>query len=99
MINKILSHIDKHGGGVHASFYCFENIQESMMDGVINFPIFNEKVLFKHAVNLAGFDLVREYFIFQNSWGDDWGEGGLGYLPFDYFRYGLIDECFFAWNN
>ena len=38
-----------------------------------------------HAVVLVGYDDGGGYFIFQNSWGDGWGDGGYGAI-----RYGVI---------
>merc|ERR1719261_1313478 len=29
-----------------------------------------------HAVACVGYDMVEDVFIFKNSWGDNWGEGG-----------------------
>lgn len=37
------------------------------------------------AIGLARFD-GRWHFCVQNSWGDDWGKGGMCYMPESYFR-------------
>jgi len=38
-----------------------------------------ERVLGGHAVAIVG--MTDKYFIFRNSWGNNWGEGGYGYFP------------------
>jgi len=46
-----------------------------------------------HAVALVGYDDDGGYFIFQNSWGASWGDGGFGAI-----KYGVIGGCIFeAW--
>jgi hypothetical protein len=45
-----------------------------------------------HAYGLVGYvqDARFEdggYFIVRNSWGDDWGDAGFGYMPFSYCRH------------
>ncbi len=37
-----------------------------------------------HSIGLAGFDFETSEFVFPNTWGEKWGDGGLGYLPFGY---------------
>jgi hypothetical protein len=39
----------------------------------------------RHALLLCGYDAPRQLFVIRNSWGTDWGDGGYGYLPYDYF--------------
>jgi hypothetical protein len=39
----------------------------------------------RHALLLCGYDDARQLFVLRNSWGTDWGDGGYGYLPYDYF--------------
>lgn len=43
-----------------------------------------------HAICLTGYDRAAKEIKFINSWGTSWGEGGYGYLSFDYLvKYGL----------
>ena len=37
-----------------------------------------------HVVLITGYDLNRRVFTFKNSWGSSWGDGGYGFLSFDY---------------
>jgi len=38
-----------------------------------------------HSVLLLGYDDEKSKFMFQNSWGIEWGDRGLGYLPYEAF--------------
>lgn len=38
-----------------------------------------------HAICICGY--TKEYLIFQNSWGENWGEKGIGYIPKDYLPF------------
>lgn len=48
-----------------------------------------------HCVLIAGYNDERRHFIFVNSWGKDWGDDGIGYLPYEYFDR-FVQE---AWMN
>lgn len=37
-----------------------------------------------HAVLLVGYDDVQKVFMFKNSWGEEWGQGGYGFVTFDH---------------
>jgi len=41
--------------------------------------------IWSHAVALIGFN--KDYIIFQNSWGEDWGDKGIGYIPKNYLPF------------
>lgn len=45
-----------------------------------------------HCVLFVGFDRRRKVFIFQNSWSTAWGDKGYGYLPFDFWKRGLLTD-------
>ena len=61
----------------------FEN-KEAMTTGVIPIPKDGEKLLGGHAICCAGFCDDKQAFIFRNSWGEEFGEKGYGYLPYEY---------------
>ena len=52
--------------------------------GIVPLPEKEERMLGGHAIVLVGFDNEKKLFIFRNSWGEDWGDKGYGYLPFEY---------------
>ena len=52
--------------------------------GLIPMPNLTERALGGHAVLVVGYDHIRRLFIMRNSWGEDWGDKGYFYLPYDY---------------
>ncbi|MFH1037781.1 MAG: C1 family peptidase [PVC group bacterium] len=63
--------------------------------GEIQLPANGETSLGGHAVCVMGYSREGTYFKFKNSWSDDWGDGGYGYLPYEYMdRY-----CLDAWSS
>jgi len=46
-----------------------------------------------HSVLLVGFDDQKSEFMFQNSWGIEWGDKGFGYLPYEVLR----ETCVESW--
>src|SRR5207249_3831919 len=62
-------------------------------DGRIAVPKPGEQFLGRHAVLIVGCsDGLQQptEFVFRNSWGKDWGDGGYGYLPGRYLDLGHI---------
>jgi C1A family cysteine protease len=53
---------------------------------------YNTKYVGNHAVTLIGYDDSYSGFIYANSWGKEWGDGGFGRLPYQSFG-----EIFEAW--
>jgi GNAT superfamily N-acetyltransferase len=66
--------------------------------GVIPMPAAGEQPLDStHLVVLDAYSPVHRLFHFQNTWGEEWGDRGHGYLPADYFeRYGF--ECWVTYG-
>ena len=44
-----------------------------------------------HSLLLFAADDVTEHFHFVNSWGENWGDGGFGYLPYRYWSDRLLE--------
>jgi C1A family cysteine protease len=74
-------------------------------NGSIPFPDYKkDRVVGGHAVVAVGYDDYKEIerkdrpdpskgaFLIRNSFGDDWGDGGYGWLPYDYVLAGLTAD-------
>lgn len=76
-------------------FFCFSSINQVGPDGWIPYPRPGESMEGGHAVVADGYDDrktppsgIRDEpgaLIIANSWGTDWGDHGIGYLPYRYF--------------
>ena len=67
-------------------FTVYENFESASVakTGIVTMPLSNEKVVGGHAVTAVGYDLSKKVFKVRNSWGDQWGDKGYFYIPFDY---------------
>jgi C1A family cysteine protease len=78
-------------------FTCYSSI-DSASDGKIPFPGSEESVEGGHAILAIGYDdnfkigQCAGALLIQNSWGKNWGEGGFGWLPYDYVLKGLASD-------
>ena len=66
----------------------------SASEGVVPDPDSRMEFVENHAVLAVGYDDKTELLKFQNSWGERWGQGGYGYLPYRYFETRLLDAWF-----
>lgn len=60
--------------------------------GIVKVPGPNESWQGGHAVLFTGYDDSTKLLEFQNSWSDAWGDGGYGYLPYEYFTNSWADD-------
>ncbi len=77
-------------------FTVYSSMDQANSTGKIPFPCKNERVLGGHAVVAVGYDDKIEIrnadcdvatigaLLIRNSWGKDWGEGGYGWLPYEF---------------
>ena len=65
---------------------------ETTKTGVVRYPAAGNKILGGHAVLFVGYDDTKRLLKFQNSWGTGWGQGGFGYLPYEFMLNGLADD-------
>lgn len=54
--------------------------------GVIPMPGWLDRAVGGHALLCIGYDDESQMYLFQNSWGTDWGDEGLGYIPYQYIE-------------
>jgi C1A family cysteine protease len=85
-------------------FTVYSSIEQASGTGRIPFPSPLDKIEGGHAVVAVGYDdgmKIRNRYegeeaegavLIRNSWGQDWGEGGYGWLPYDYLRKGLAED-------
>jgi C1A family cysteine protease len=77
-------------------FTVYSSIDQAGRTGKIPFPRSNERVEGGHAIVAVGYDDKMEIrntdsdvstkgaLLIRNSWGESWGDGGYGWLPYDY---------------
>lgn len=73
---------------------CFEMFKSiyNAHGGHISIPDNIEKPCDRHCVMIGGYDNNKRIFKFINSWGEEWGDKGWGYLPYDYVDKYLIES-------
>lgn len=76
----------KHGFPVVFGMSVFESFESDDVakTGMVPMPENHEKLLGGHAVLLVGYDDEEGYWICRNSWGEEWGDKGYFYLPYEY---------------
>lgn len=68
------------GISVYSSFF------DAGGDGVVPMPKVTDSLEGGHMMYAVGYSDTQQLFKCANSWGEDWGDGGFAYLPYDYFR-------------
>lgn len=91
VLDLVRSYI-RNGFPVAFGFSCFSSIDNVGSDGVVPFPSAGERLEGGHAVYAAAYDDNRRLLGFPNSWTTGWGDGGWGWLPYDYILKGLAED-------
>jgi C1A family cysteine protease len=85
-------------------FTVYNSIEQADQTGRIPYPSPKEKNEGGHAVAAVGYDDKMKIqnkhnkaqttgaLLIRNSWGAGWGEGGYGWLPYDYVLKGLAED-------
>lgn len=58
--------------------------KEVAKTGFMTMPTENDTILGGHAVAAVGFDDTKKIIIVRNSWGEEWGDNGYFYMPYEY---------------
>lgn len=105
-ILKDVKAVVSHGYAVMFGFSVYSSLKT---DPDIPFPTSKDRLEGGHAVLIVGYDddhpcinglrgsTKKGALLIRNSWGQDWGDDGYGWLPYDYIRAGLADDfwtCF-----
>ncbi len=69
-----------------------DSIDRAEYTGIVPYPTGHEGFIGGHAVMACGYSDKTKMLLFQNSWGEGWGEKGFGYLPYAYVENWLAND-------
>ena len=62
---------------------------------ILPMPKASENLIGGHAVTFVGYNLPKKLFLARNSFGEDWGDNGYFWVPFDYAEKDFMDNWTF----
>tara|TARA_B100001287_G_C22533521_1_gene458555 strand:+ start:22 stop:837 length:816 start_codon:yes stop_codon:yes gene_type:complete len=76
----------KAGYPVVFGFSVYESFESETVKqtGIVPMPEKDEKMLGGHCVVLVGYNDDKKLWIVRNSWGEEWGDKGYCYFPYEY---------------
>jgi len=111
LLKKVKKHIAS-GLPSMFGFTVYSSIAQAARTGKIPFPASGERVAGGHAVAAVGYDdavVIRNTaagaretsgaLLIRNSWGSGWGDGGYGWLPYEYVLKGLAVDWWSLLKN
>jgi C1A family cysteine protease len=101
LLGQIKSHLTA-GLPSMFGFTVFKSIEQASSSGKIPFPTKADRQIGGHAIDAVGYDdsvkikntgpnatETTGALLIRNSWGTGWGDGGYGWLPYEYVLRGL----------
>jgi len=76
-------------GFIVFSSFMSEHVKNS---GHMVMPSMYDQFLGGHAVMAIGYDDAKKHFIIRNSWGEEWGDKGYFYMPYDYICHPALTQ-------
>jgi C1A family cysteine protease len=85
-------------------FWGFPSFNNTNIPGGIPYPCQGESAQWGHAIVAVGYDDNKKIkntkcnketkgaLLIRNSWGEEWGENGYGWLPYDYVLYRVAQD-------
>ncbi len=83
-----------HKGPCVIGIICYSGIMNTRT-GKVPMPKRGEREIGGHAICPVGYDDAMKMVKFKNSWGEEWGDKGYGYLPYAYIDKYMMD----AWSS
>jgi C1A family cysteine protease len=78
------------GCPVVAGFTLYDSFYNVDSTGIVSMPKDSESVIGGHCMLIVGYDDLNCRFTVVNSWGQEWGNNGICYIPYDYLW--LMDD-------
>ena len=73
-----------NGYPVIFGFVLFNSFNNIGHDGIMPMPSRTEAIIGEHAVAAVGYDDNTKFITIRNSWGQNWGNNGYFYMPYDF---------------
>jgi C1A family cysteine protease len=83
-LNEIKACISSARVGVEFGFWVYDSFMYIGPDGIMPMPKPYEECLGGHAVVIVAYDDKARRVKVRNSWGQDWGQEGYFYMPYDF---------------
>ncbi len=93
-------------------FTVYNSISQARTNGEIPYPSETDSTMGGHAIDAVGYDDEKSILntatnakgtkgalLIRNSWGENWGEKGYGWLPYDYVLNGLAVDWWILLKN
>lgn len=72
------------GHAIIFGFTVYNSFYDANTSGFVPVPNRNDRVIGGHCVYIVGYDDTIQRFICVNSWGKNWGDNGIFYMPYEY---------------